>query len=79
MSRNQLPPKQPNSLIKYSNLVIQMGVIIGLSAWGGSKLDHYLQTKKPYFTIIFSLIGISGSLYLVIKDVLNESKKKDEN
>lgn len=79
MSKNQLPPKQPNSFIKYSNLAIQMGIIIGLSAWGGSKLDTYLQTKEPYCTIVLSLIGISGSLYLVIKDVIAESKKKDEN
>lgn len=79
MSKNQLPPKQPNSFIKYSNLAIQMGIIIGLSAWGGSKLDAYFKTQEPYFTIIFSLIGISGSLYLVIKDVIAESKKKNED
>ncbi len=79
MSKNQLPHKQPNSFVKYSNLAIQMGLIIGLSAWGGSKLDEHFKTKEAYFTIILSLLGISGSLYLVIKDVIAESKKKNED
>ncbi len=74
MKQNPLPPKQPNAFIKYSNLAIQMGIIIGLSAWGGSKLDDYFQTQDPYFTIFLSLAGIGGSLYLVIKDVISSSK-----
>lgn len=70
-------PKQPNSYIKYSNLAIQMGLIIGLSCWGGSKLDAHYQTKTPVFTIILSLLGIAVAMYLVLKDFIkpkNDSK-----
>ncbi len=74
MNQSPLPPKQPNAFIKYSNMAIQMGVIIGLSAWGGTKLDAYFQTQDPYFTIFLSLAGIGASLYLVIKDVISSSK-----
>jgi len=48
-----------------------MGVIIGLSSWGGVKLDEHYQNKTPVFTIILSLAGIGIALYLVIKDLIN--------
>ena len=68
--------KQPNLFFKYSGLAIQMGVIIGLSAWGGQKLDTHYQNKNPLFTIILSLLGIGAALYLALKDFI---KPKDEN
>ena len=67
--------KQPNPILKYSNLAIQMGLIIGLFAWGGQKLDSYYTTPKHLFTIILSLTGIGISLYLVLKDFINPKKK----
>jgi F0F1-type ATP synthase assembly protein I len=54
-----------------------MGLIIGVSAWGGTKLDSYFNTQEPYFTIGLSLIGIGIALYLVIKDVINDSNKPE--
>lgn len=70
-------PKQPNSLLKYSNLAIQMGLIIGLSAWGGQKLDQHYLTKTPVFTIVLCLSGIGISLYLVLKDFINPKNKPE--
>jgi F0F1-type ATP synthase assembly protein I len=69
-----MQPKQPNQFIKYSNLAIQMGVTIGLGAWGGSKLDEHYQNKTPVFTIILSLLGIAAALYLVLKDFIKPQK-----
>ena len=65
------PAKQPNSFFKYSSLAIQMGVIIGLTAWGGQKLDAYYHLSTPVFTIVLSLIGIGSAMYLVIKDLMH--------
>ena len=62
--------KQPNSFIKYANMALQMGLIIGLSAWGGDKLDAYYKNTTPVATIILSLSGISVALYLVLKDFI---------
>ena len=73
MSKNQLPRKQPNQFFRFSNLTVQMGVIIGLSTWGGMKLDEHYQTKDPYFTIVLSLVGIGVALYVVLKDVMKNS------
>jgi len=77
MNKNHLPPKQPNSFIRYSNLAIQMGLIIGLFTWTGFKLDEYFKTREPYLTIILSLTGIGVSLYLVIKDVIKNTGSDD--
>lgn len=66
--------KQPNQFIKYSNLALQMGITIGLGAWGGNKLDQYFKNTTPVFTIILSLLGIGAALYLVLKDLIKPSK-----
>ena len=68
------PQKQPNSYIKYSNMALQMGITIGLGAWGGKKLDEYLHNTKPIFTAVLSLIGIAAGLYLVLKDFIKPQK-----
>lgn len=52
-----------------------MGLIIGLSAWGGHRLDLHYQNSKPVLTIVLSLTGIAVSLYLVLKDFINPKKK----
>lgn len=59
-----------NTIIRFAGVAIQMGVIIGAGAWGGSELDDYLKFEKPVFAIVFSLLGISIALYLVIREAL---------
>lgn len=66
--------KQPNSYLKYSNMAIQMGAIIGIGAWGGTKLDEHYKNQKPIFTIILSLVSIFAALYLILKDFINPKK-----
>jgi hypothetical protein len=68
-----MPPKQPNTFFRYSNLAIQMGLIIGLAVWGGQKLDaRFTHGDIPVYTIILSLAGIGIALYLAIKDLLRQ-------
>ena len=47
--------KNGNKFMKFSALSVQMIVLIGGGAWGGSALDAKMQNEKPIFTIIFSL------------------------
>jgi hypothetical protein len=68
------PQKQPNLFFKYSNIALQMAVIIGLSVWGGQKLDLHYKTTTPWYTLTLSLAGIFISLYLVLKDLINPKK-----
>ena len=55
--------------IKYTNIVFQMGVIIG----GGTYLGHYLDTlnenDNKLWTIIFSLLSIAVALYQIINSL----------
>ena len=55
---------------KYSGLAIQMGVIVFIGAFVGSKIDAHFATAKPYFTVLFALIGIVAALYLTLKDLI---------
>ncbi len=73
---NQLPntepknPKRSNSqFLKYSGMATQMLGTILLFTFAGLKLDSWLGSKIPVWTIVLSLTGIGGSLYLLIRNL----------
>lgn len=72
--KNQSPQKQPNNYFKYTNMAIQMAVIIGIGSWGGLKLDEYFLNKSPVFTIILSLVSIFAAMYISLKDFIKPGK-----
>jgi len=45
-----------------------MGVTIAVFVWAGRQLDSYFNNHIPLLTIIFSLLGIGSSLYIIMKD-----------
>lgn len=63
-----------NKFAKFSSMAIEMGVMIFLGAFGGNWLDKHFETEKPWFTIGLSLFAVIGSIYLVIKKVMDASK-----
>ncbi len=63
---------QPNPLLKFSGMAAQMAVIIGLSVYGGQKLDAHYQTQTPWYTLGLSLFGIAAALYLTLRDLLRK-------
>lgn len=71
MSEEQSPKnkRRVNPYMRYTGMAIQMGATIGLGAWAGSELDKSQQMEKPIWTIVFSLLGVAISLYLVIRSV----------
>lgn len=78
MKKNENPSKKPNNSLnqyaRFSGIAIQMGVIIGVSAWGGKKLDEHFNLNKPYLTIVCSLAGVVIALYLIIREVIKMGK-----
>jgi ATP synthase protein I len=60
----------------YSGMAFQMIAIILLFVWGGTKIDQKYFQGKDVFVIILSLVGVFIALYVVLKDLLNQSKKK---
>jgi F0F1-type ATP synthase assembly protein I len=58
---------------KYAGMALQMGITITLGVWGGSKLDEYFTFAKfPLFTVVFSLLAVIGSMFMVIKSLLKK-------
>jgi len=64
--------KQYNAYLRYSNLAIQMIVIIGGGTYGGFRLDKYLGWKFPVFTIVLSLLSVAVAIWFAIKDLLKK-------
>ena len=67
--KKKSPQKQVNSFAKYSTLAIQMGVVIGVFTFVGDYIDDKLELAIPVFTIVLSLFGVFGSLYVLIKGI----------
>lgn len=63
--------KGVNQFAKYSGLAFQMGGVIFITVWGGQKLDEITASKTPVFTIVLSLLGVIGAIYVAIKDFIN--------
>ena len=61
--------KNKKHFIKYSNMVVQMGVIIGVFAYVGHYLDLKFDTSKKYWTMIHSLAGVFGAIYQMIRSL----------
>lgn len=61
--------KQPRPFLRFTGMAAQMGITIFVGVFGGIKLDEYLQLKTPIFTLVFSLLSVGISIYLVIKDL----------
>jgi len=60
---------QPKSLLRYTGIATQMASIILIGVFGGIKLDEYLALETPIFTLVFSLLSVVFSMYIVIKDL----------
>ena len=61
--------KNKKHLIKYSNMVIQMVVIIGVFAYAGHYLDLKFNSSKKYWTMVFALAGVFGAIYQMIRSL----------
>jgi F0F1-type ATP synthase assembly protein I len=74
-------PKKNKPLHKYarfSGIAFQMAVTIFIGTFIGVKLDEKYPNENNLFTVIFSLLFVMASLYLVVKQVTNYSKNKEE-
>tara|TARA_Y100000766_G_C18377941_1_gene352088 strand:- start:241 stop:435 length:195 start_codon:yes stop_codon:yes gene_type:complete len=56
-----------NKVLLYSNLAIQMGLIIGIGTYFGNYLDECYKNQTPWWTLILSLSAVFLAFYQVIK------------
>ena len=59
--------KPTDSYLKYSSFAFQLFGGIGLAAWAGYSLDHYLALKFPAFLLTFVFVVFGGMMYQMYK------------
>ena len=62
--------KKLNAYAKYSSISIQMALIIVIGAFGGKKIDAFLDLKFPIFTLVLIILSLIVAVYLAIKDII---------
>lgn len=62
---------------KYSSIVFQMLATMGLSFWGGKKLNDYWGIQNNILTITIGLIGMSLAFYNLLRQ-LNQIEKNEK-
>jgi hypothetical protein len=67
--------KRLSPIAKYSGMAFQMLIIIGLGVFGGLKLDRWLHTRFPVFTVVLSFLAVVLAIYYFIKDLIFMSRK----
>lgn len=73
-SEDEKPQHRANAYIRYSGLATQMIVSVLMGTWLGQWLDEYLAMSFPLFTVVLSLTFLSGSFYLLIRDLQKDNK-----
>ncbi len=61
--------KNVNNFLKFSGLGMQMGLTIAIFAAIGHWLDIKTNTPQPYWTAGFSLFGVFGSIFSLIRQL----------
>ena len=61
--------KNVNNFLKFSGMGIQMALTIAIFAGIGYWLDEKFKTPQPYWTAGFSLVGVFGGIYSVIRQL----------
>ncbi len=51
-------------------MAFQLGMVTGIGAFLGMKMDKYFSTERPYFTALFTLLFLIIAFYLVLKELL---------
>jgi F0F1-type ATP synthase assembly protein I len=69
---NKPPDKKQkfDNFIRYSSLGFEMVAIMALGAWGGIKLDAWLQTNFPYFSLGLIILSVIAAIYHAVKNFL---------
>jgi ATP synthase protein I len=70
-------PQKTKAYIRFSGLGLQMGAIIAVFTWLGTYLDDKQANKTPVWTIVLSLFGVFGAMYLVFKEVKKINKEQE--
>jgi F0F1-type ATP synthase assembly protein I len=68
--------KLPDTIVKYSGLSIKMALAILGGIYLGKYIDEKMVLETPIFTLIFSLVGLTLAIVIIIKDTIGFNAKK---
>src|SRR5690606_34175978 len=67
-----------SSYAAYSGIAFQMIAIIGIGTFLGRLLDNHFETSKPVLTAGLSLLSVLNAIFVVIRQLISNSKKDNE-
>jgi F0F1-type ATP synthase assembly protein I len=76
--KSQKQNKAFSNYAVYSGIAFQMIAIIGVGTYSGTLLDDYFETEKPILTAGLSLLSVLIAIFVVIRQLLSNSKKDTE-
>jgi Putative F0F1-ATPase subunit Ca2+/Mg2+ transporter len=65
-----------SQLAKYSGMGVELVAVLCLAAWLGRWLDAKYEVQSGLYTIFIMLFALVGSMYRLIKRLMNEQDKK---
>ena len=65
---NSSKKRQPFNTGRYTGIAFKMLGIVIAGALIGHFLDAYIQYKLPIYTLVFSIVGVYLSMYVIIKE-----------
>jgi hypothetical protein len=68
--------KGASQLAKYSGMGVELVAVLCLAAWLGHWLDTKYEVKSGLYTIFIMLFALVGSMYRLIKRLMNEQHEK---
>ncbi len=63
--------KKSKQFLKFSNIALQMGIIIYIGTFLGAKMDQYYNFEI-FFTIFFSIFSVLSSMIFFIYKIKND-------
>ena len=64
--------QRANQYLKYTSLGLQMVITIAIAGLGGYYLDQWIGWVFPVFLLLFIMLALGGSIYLLIKRTSDE-------
>jgi F0F1-type ATP synthase assembly protein I len=65
--------KPLNDYLRYSGLALQLIVLLLAGMALGRWLDRLWPSEQPWFTLLFTLLGLVSGLYQLLRDLLKKS------
>jgi ATP synthase protein I len=78
-STNRERPAQPNAILRYSGMAMQMMAIIVAGALGGIWLDGHFKNTTSWFTGGLTILSVIVAMYTAVKDLLGGETSKKKN